>query len=189
MHRSDDPPRATCAPLALDSASSELLGDFLRRHRNQLSRGIALHSGLRPQDRDEVLSDTMLGLCKVQRTLDPTRSPFSLAYTIALRKARTKLKQVGAARSRMETNHRSEDLQDHRHSGETQVEADERQHAVRRFLKGLNRTDRRIVEARHFDELTWDRIVVLVRLPKTSVIRRYRAIITEARRALADWNC
>jgi RNA polymerase sigma factor (sigma-70 family) len=186
MARSDVPPRVSSH---LDAASSRWLGEFVRCHRRQLTHGIARHFGLRPQDQDEVLSDTLLGLCRVQHKLDPTKSPFTLAYTIALRKARTKLKQVAALRLREERVLSAGNLPDNRPSSESYVVAEERRASVRRFIDGLPSTDRRIVEARHIDGLTWDQISARVRLPKTSVVRRYRAIIAEARRALATWDC
>jgi RNA polymerase sigma factor (sigma-70 family) len=182
----DDPPRA---PFRLDDDSSRQLNEFVRSHYRQLTQGIARHSGLRPQEQDEVLSDTLLGLCRAQHKLDPTRSPFTLAYTIALRKSRTKLKQVAVLRSRAEQLTPAEYLPDHRPSGEGHLVAEERRAAVRRFIDSLPPGDRAIIVARHFDGLTWGKIADHLRLPKTSVIRRYHAIVAEARRALAIWKC
>lgn len=179
MRQSDDPSRPPGdAPVRWSHPQWD---DFLRRHWRQLHKTISRHSALRPQDRDDILSDALSAVWRKRDKLDPKKSLFNLIITIAVRRGRA----VSAAQARSREQPLPDDLREDRPSGPELLEANERREAAQDYLDRLDPTDRAILVGRHVEGVTWDDLAGRVRRPRTSVVRRHEVLLAGAQRKLA----
>jgi RNA polymerase sigma factor (sigma-70 family) len=160
--------------------------EFLRRHRRPFYQIVSRNPGLRREHHDEVYTDTCSAIWEARDRLDPNRPVFSYAYRIAVNMTRTKVRELSSAKrvcTRRLTN--DEALMDCHRTGAEQASVNETQLSVQKYLDGLTPTDRAILVSRGLHREKWDAVAAKTGMPRTTVIRKYEAIIADARISLA----
>jgi RNA polymerase sigma factor (sigma-70 family) len=187
MNQSERPPSHGEATRPADW-SNERWDEFYRQNRLPLYQLIRRNPGLSRDHHDEVYADACSALWEARGRLDPTRPIYPYARRIALNTARTKIRRQSASR-RGQTKPVGADDQvaDHRRAGLQLAVGREQQRAIRKYLDGLPPIARLILEARGLERLSWDEVAAKVQLPRTTVVRLYGSLVSQARIALAAW--
>jgi RNA polymerase sigma factor (sigma-70 family) len=145
----------------------------------------AVRRGMPAREQGEVLAETLAALWKKRRELDPSRGAFALAARVALNKSRDRLAHAAAGRTQRYPV--SDPVPDRRFPGPHEVaEARELRAAIGKYICALGRIDRAILVGRYFAGLTWAEIAARVKMHKTTVFVRHRAILACARRVLGS---
>jgi len=188
MSQSTHPPSADGTPPDPAGWTREQWDEYLRRHRRPFYRIITGNPGLGREHHDEVYTDTCSGLWEARDRLNPARPVFSYACRIAVNLSRSKIRELASPkRRRTRSLSNDEKVMDPDRTGADKAGGNEAQRAVREYLEKLPPTDRLILVSRGLHHDTWDEVAAKAGMPRTTVVRKYDAIVADARVALASW--